>query len=205
MYDFKLIYHQDWENVRLVDNGGFAKLNTTYPYYAHAEAQTKPDLQGRAYKAAWLTNAYTALLYNVTNPGNETTGRKAWQYLNSVVGKEFPIEVESYFHFDRLDINDNYASHLGFLTSSSQKLGTKDMPNPFQISGRNFSDTRKKSMSSLQNIPEKTLTNILRAYMSWRREQRYREYIKHSCGVWLHPWCSSSDRWWEFETLRCRE
>lgn len=117
-------------------------MNTTYPYYAWAEAQTNADLQGRAYKAAWLTNAYTALLYNVTNPSDEKTGRKAWQYLNSTLGKEFPIEYDSSYTFDQLDITAQYGAHLG-LSNGGQILGTNAMPNPFGISSKNFSDTRE--------------------------------------------------------------
>lgn len=123
----------------MIDNGGFANLNQTYPYYALAEAQTNPDLQGRAYKAAWLNNVYSAAYFNVTNPGDKATGRKAWQYLNSNVGKEFPLNTSSLMKFRQFDLSDNFGSYLDSSYETDTKLGNPLYSNPFEISSVNFS------------------------------------------------------------------
>lgn len=47
------------ENISLVDNGGFANLITGYPEVNVWNAQSEPKLRDRAYKAAWMANAYS--------------------------------------------------------------------------------------------------------------------------------------------------
>ena len=54
------------KTLMLVDQGGFTNLNHTYPYYNRTDPQQDPDLLGRAYKAAWLNNAWTMMYMNVT-------------------------------------------------------------------------------------------------------------------------------------------
>ncbi|KAI2278777.1 hypothetical protein LOZ05_000374 [Ophidiomyces ophidiicola] len=128
------------QNVKLVDHGGFSKLNTTYPQYDHEDPQKNPDLYRRAYKAAYLHNALTMLILNVTNPKTDTM--KAWSYLDSTEGKEFPIEI----FFNNLQPNrlgahqdwllwDGVAASPTFNISSSSKV---KYPNPFKITKSNF-------------------------------------------------------------------
>jgi hypothetical protein len=64
----------------LTDRGGFVNLNHTFPRYNRTIPQVDPDLAGRAYKAAWLMNAYTMIYYNVTAMTNETLHTKAFSY-----------------------------------------------------------------------------------------------------------------------------
>ena len=78
-------------NLVLTDRGGFVNFNTTYPRWGREDSQNNPALRERAYKAAWNTNAYTMAFMNVTNISNDTTGRKAFEYLNSEMGKQFPL------------------------------------------------------------------------------------------------------------------
>ena len=59
------LYSTDLTNASLVDNGGFANLVTEYPLVDVHDSQAHPNLQGRAYKAAWMVNAYTMLIMNV--------------------------------------------------------------------------------------------------------------------------------------------
>src|SRR2546421_3753246 len=75
----------------LTDRGGFSQLNHTYPEANVTDAQENPDLYGRAYKAAWINNAYTALYFNVTDINDPSLHTRAWSYLNSYVGKTFPV------------------------------------------------------------------------------------------------------------------
>lgn len=126
------------ENVRLVDRGGFAKLNQTYPMYDHDNAQSNPDLEARAYKAAWLNNAMTALFLNVTNPNNETANIESFSYLNSNVGKEFPLDVTTGTMFDALEVGDNYGNYLNENMETNSDSGNTRYPNPFEITVKNF-------------------------------------------------------------------
>jgi hypothetical protein len=58
----------------LTDRGGFANLNHAVPSFDRSDPQKTPDLYGRAYYATWLSNAYSALYYNITSPFNGTDG-----------------------------------------------------------------------------------------------------------------------------------
>jgi len=61
--EFKVPYNSydssSLENITLVDNGGFANIVPKYPEVDLSDTQAHPNLQDRAYKAAWLVNAYT--------------------------------------------------------------------------------------------------------------------------------------------------
>jgi hypothetical protein len=78
-------------NLRLVDHGGFVNLNHTYPYWDRTDTQANPDLWQRAYKGAWLNNAYSMAFMNVTNLHNSSNpdSPKAFRFLDSYMGKEF--------------------------------------------------------------------------------------------------------------------
>ena len=80
--------------LNITDRGGFAQLNHTYPHWEKTDTQTHPDLQFRAYKAAWLSNALTMAFMNITNFANDTTGIKAFRYLNSALNKTFPLHYK---------------------------------------------------------------------------------------------------------------
>ena len=122
------------QNISLVDRGGFTNLNHTYPYYDHDNAQQNPDLKGRAYKAAWINNAMTMIYLNVTNPKNETSGLKSFSYLNSTIGKEFPLPYSTLMQYDALGISSTFGDYLGLSTSDG------NYTNPFGIDSGNFSD-----------------------------------------------------------------
>lgn len=70
--------------VALVDNGGFSDLSSAYPYPGVWNDTQNPDLQARAYKGAWISNALSAVFLNVTYPGNK--GPK-----NTSKGREFSL------------------------------------------------------------------------------------------------------------------
>jgi hypothetical protein len=144
-----------WSDIKLTDRGGFASMNQTYPYINRDNSQTNPDLRQRAYKAAWLNNAYTALYLNVTNPSDEAKKVKAWSYLNSKVGREFPIQdIKSGSKFEQMRLGDDFATYLSPNFETSSTFGNPDYPNPYNIKAANFSDIGKHehfaSQTSLQ-------------------------------------------------------
>ncbi|KAL1838284.1 hypothetical protein VTJ49DRAFT_2824 [Mycothermus thermophilus] len=56
------------EDLALVDHGGFANMARMYPPpHDRAAFQKDAQLYNRAYAGAWLSNFYTALIFNVTN------------------------------------------------------------------------------------------------------------------------------------------
>jgi hypothetical protein len=134
-----------WTNVVLTDRGGFVNLNHTYPEPNLTNPQINPDLWGRAYKAAWLNNAYTALWYNVTDANNASAGTHSFSYLNSEINSTFILPGNFFEGLDSLVIGgDTYGSYLsdsmsGISNSSDPSLQT----NPFGITSNNFSDISK--------------------------------------------------------------
>lgn len=83
-------------NLRLTDRGGFSKLNQTYPEWNRSDTQDKPEFWTRAYKAAWLNNVYAMAFFNVTDLRNlSDPNSRAFQYLNSTVNKEFPLQYSN--------------------------------------------------------------------------------------------------------------
>ncbi|KAL2019177.1 hypothetical protein VTK56DRAFT_10049 [Thermocarpiscus australiensis] len=115
---------------RLTDRGGFVNLNHTYPYYDRSNPQANPDLWGRAYKAAMIHNFYAMVYFNVTNPANSITGAKAFQYLNSTLGKSFPLAVDSLVNYRAASFTSRYGSYL----FSTDSVGDEPRyPNPFNV------------------------------------------------------------------------
>lgn len=133
--------------VVLTDRGGFVNLNQTYPEYNLSNPQANPDLLGRAYKAAWLNNAYTALYYNVTEPSNQDTDTKAFSYLNSEMNKTFPIPLDDLTTtsgFDALVLTSTFGDYLtNSLSGVSNASDPTQNVNPFGIGSQNFSDIGK--------------------------------------------------------------
>lgn len=122
----------------LTDRGGFANLNHTYPYYDRDHADTNPDLRVRAYKAAWMNNAWTMLYLNVTNPNNSTYGNKSFSYVNSQIGKTFEMPTGgSLSPQNALGVSTEWGNYLsGSVLASSGEPGA--YPNPFNITRDNF-------------------------------------------------------------------
>jgi hypothetical protein len=79
----------------LTDHGGFVNINHTYPEWKKGDTQQNPELLLRAYKAAWLNNALSMAYMNVTNFANQSTGIRAFSYLNSTMNKTFPLHYPS--------------------------------------------------------------------------------------------------------------
>lgn len=111
----------------IVDRGGFVNLNKTYPRWDIGDVQANPNLWYRAYRAAWLRNAYTMAYMNVTNLSNQTTGVKAFSYLNSTLNQAFPLYFPSNESASSLSLN---AQSLTVATDFGEHLmGTEGLSN----------------------------------------------------------------------------
>lgn len=127
------------KNLTLVDHGAFVNINTTNPMADRHGKSNKPDLQTRAYIAAWTTNALFTLTLNVSNPeGVPDEDSKAFSYINSEVGKEFELPDPEYddSRFRSLDILQNMGYYFGF--SLGNKAGSKKFKNPWNVTYDEF-------------------------------------------------------------------
>lgn len=148
----------------LVDHGGFVNINKTYPASDLGDEQVDPRLWFRAYKGAWLTNAFAMAYMNVTSTNNETTGRKSFAYLNSTMGKQFPLYFSdgktairsSNIKPNSLSIATSWGDFLSGTegTSNVSTIGNETKisnftaqapiyPNPFHITSSNWSTIGK--------------------------------------------------------------
>ena len=126
-------------NVTLVDQGGFAEINTTYPHLEFYNTQENPALLERAYKAAWLTNANNMLYFNVTRPNPH-----AFSYLNSKVGQRYPITLETTNPLQSFSVSSDFSSLVNpQLYQSNDTFPTTqsvNYRNPFNITFENYTD-----------------------------------------------------------------
>ncbi|CAG9983189.1 unnamed protein product [Clonostachys byssicola] len=123
--------------LKLVDHGGFADINITAPYDDRRDGPNKPDLRSRAYIAAWMTNAYSMLTLNVTNPRNDSEGIKAFSYIDSELGKSFKLpkpstKVKAYQSLELL-------LDLGGIFDLDGLTKDFALKNPWDIENNNFS------------------------------------------------------------------
>ncbi|KAH6666926.1 hypothetical protein B0J14DRAFT_192364 [Halenospora varia] len=148
----------------LTDRGGFTNLNQTFPEADISDKQKNPDLWMRAYKAAWMTNTFSMLYYNVTTMRNGTT--KPFSYLNTKIGKTFAVPYSGVpMTYDALQSDSTFQSHLKL--SSKIDNATVFSPadvmnatNPFNIQYRNFSSIGVLC-SGAGNADFANITNIL--------------------------------------------
>lgn len=136
------------KGIVLTDRGGFVNLNQTYPEPDLSNPQMNPDLFGRAYKAAWLNNALTAVYYNVTNPANHTAGIQAFSCLNSDINKTFTIPYNSFggppSGYDSLVLTPTFGNYLSdSMSGVANASDPAEILNPFGIGAQNFSEISK--------------------------------------------------------------
>ncbi|KAH8806053.1 hypothetical protein F5884DRAFT_710046 [Xylogone sp. PMI_703] len=122
--------------LNLVDHGGFAALNTTYPEYDQSDAQNNPVLTARAYKAAFLNNIYSMAYMNVTSLRSNVTGTEPFEYLKSYIGKKFPLQYDSSEVYDGLSVSRTYGKYLQIDSFENDNTYT----NPFNITSENFDE-----------------------------------------------------------------
>ncbi|KAG8211256.1 hypothetical protein GTR04_1404 [Trichophyton interdigitale] len=144
-------------NLVLTDRGGFTNIIQKYPYWDRNDSQRNPDLWNRAYKAAWINNVWSMAFMNVTNFRNESDPKsKAFSYLDSFVGKKFPLQNNGsslsslVIEPDSLITNSFFGYYLmgtdmgvNGTRLSSLNVTTPDKPplfsNPWKIDSSNFS------------------------------------------------------------------
>lgn len=108
--------------------------------------QKNPNLYDRAYKAAWLQNAFLMLLWNVTNTKDEKTGKHAFAYVDSQINKTFSLEVPSSLQADgfrSLELNVEFGTFIP--TSSADATNSTKLPNPYHITEANFTNISKQT------------------------------------------------------------
>jgi hypothetical protein len=146
-------------NPAIIDHGGFFAVNKTSPSYDHPDDQIDPQLVYRAYEGAWVTNAVTMLLFNITNQGSEPW-KLPFSYLNSRFGAEYKLpsdaktgEAESYQLSHKSITIGNFYSWLSdalrseFTQTNISKPSTyapaNVPPNPFHINSTSYYDIGK--------------------------------------------------------------
>jgi hypothetical protein len=124
---------------RMTDRGGFVNLNHTYPYFDMDNPQANPDLWGRAYKAAVMHNAFTMMYFNVTNPANNETGVKAFQYVDSAMDKSFPLDADYSNDFRAARFTSRFGSYV-FTANDDLRY-----PNPHNVTDSDWFRTIRTS------------------------------------------------------------
>lgn len=116
-------------NFVITDRGGFADLDTSYSVPDRTLSQDNPALQERAYDAAFLHNAHTMMIYNVTNPSDNETGRAAFAYLDSEIGKSFALNASRGLESHTgLGLSSKFSSYV-----NPTGDGLDGFPNPHNI------------------------------------------------------------------------
>lgn len=154
----------------IVDHGGFVNLNTTYPTWNVGDTQKDPVLYYRAYRAAWLSNAYTMAYMNVTNFRNETTNTKAFSYLNSTMGKRFPLyyadgknAMTTAIQANTLHISQTFGQYLGGAKgiSNTSTIGNDTKTYNFTSSAPIYTNPGKIDSSNFSSISEYLMSQTL--------------------------------------------
>ncbi|KAK4452266.1 hypothetical protein QBC34DRAFT_422951 [Podospora aff. communis PSN243] len=148
------------ENLFLTDRGGFSQMNTTLPPLLVLDGQTNPELQQRAYQAAWLNNAFTMLYLNVTNEKDKPRqGMKSFSYMNSEIDKGFSMPHHSTDDYEYLSLENVFGSYLHLGGSRSGLKGGSNYSNPFNISETEF-DSINDVCAGTVRANRVNLTNI---------------------------------------------
>ena len=146
-------------DLRLVDRGGFVNLNTTYPEYDMENPQKNPDLYGRAFRGAYLNNAYTMLMYNITNDNTGSADGKGFDYIDSEIGKDFPLTALPGDGYQALGMSEEFANYLHFNYANSSLFDIPDYPNPFNVTEEDIAGISLSCAGSGYD-DESTLSNI---------------------------------------------
>lgn len=161
-------YYSDTDsitNLVLTDHGGFAHITKEYPKVDVSDAQNNPNLRERAHKAAWINNAYSMAFMNITSIKTENDSNShAFEYLNSEVGKRFPLMGNGFspsilINPYSIQSSGRYGSYLDGLDQGIDAFKSPDIfnisknithpskpplyPNPFHITSSEFSSICK--------------------------------------------------------------
>lgn len=138
----------------LTDRGGFIDPDHAVPSFDRGDPQKNPDLYGRVYYAAWLSNTYLALHYDVTGPFNGTDGLGPLSAVRSFIGKTYSMSASTYgpkSGYSGLIIDPEFGSYLqelfGVANGTSAPSDSGPPTNPFNIT-RTVFDAISRSSSS---------------------------------------------------------
>ena len=96
-----------------------------------------------------MNNAFSMAYMNVTNTGNETTGLKAFRYLNSTRLEEFPMTVHTGSMYNALSLGPVFGSYLGSAEGSIVLSGDDLYSNPHQVTKDEFESIGKVLSSTV--------------------------------------------------------
>jgi hypothetical protein len=121
-----------------------------------SDPQKNPDLYGRAYQAAWLNNAYTALYYDITVPFNGTDGLKPLSSMNSFIGKTYSMSTSDASNtlYRSLTIDPEFGGYIDAImgvADDGPPLASSDSgipTNPFNVTRSPF-DSISESLLSM--------------------------------------------------------
>ncbi|KAI8724032.1 hypothetical protein NCS52_00260100 [Fusarium sp. LHS14.1] len=121
-------------NLYMTDRGGFIHLNTTNPEHDQRNGVNKPDLKTRAYQAAWYTNGVTMLFMNMSDPTDKVKGTKAFDRIDSKVGKKWKLPIAEIDHttYQSLQFMTEFGRLAG-MTKSFDGKGEEIYKNPHNI------------------------------------------------------------------------
>ncbi|SPO00359.1 uncharacterized protein DNG_03204 [Cephalotrichum gorgonifer] len=137
-------------NLVITDRGGFTDIDITYQSTLDDTAvQSNPDLQARAYEAAYLNNAYTMMVYNITNPKENHTDGAAFSYLRSEIGKTFPLKARTRSQYVTLGLSAQFGNYLDLIG--------KEHLNPYNITSGDLNDINNacagtSDMATISNV-----------------------------------------------------
>lgn len=146
-------------NLRLVDRGGFVNLDTAYPVLDLNRSQENPDLALRAYKGAYLNNAQTMLVLNVTNPNDKEKGIESFSYINSELGREFELASIAGDAYTALGLSWEFGNYLHMEYTNSSFFDVPEYPNPFNVTRDEFRSITIVCSGS-GNADKATVSNI---------------------------------------------
>jgi hypothetical protein len=133
----------------LTDRGGFTNANRSQPDDPNSDSQSSLDLQRRAYKGAWYSNAWTMAYLNVTNPARGGYAH-SFAYLNSSLGEQFPMTQSGFstvLSYDTFLTTLTWGDFLGLdlfsdssnsTNSSTSSTSGITYPNPFDVTTDDF-------------------------------------------------------------------
>ncbi|KAK6535729.1 hypothetical protein TWF694_002178 [Orbilia ellipsospora] len=196
----------------LTDRGGFANFIPDYPEWDRGDTQDNPGLWFRAYKAAWLNNAYSMAFMNVTNIRNQSDPKsEPFTYIHSTIGKRFPLNRNGTtvplldLHPNSLKSSTSFGDYLQDTDKpvegsnpSNDTLGLNVTtpyqpalyPNPFHISDADFLDARI-TCTGAGGLDYANITNIATTcgllYGAPRRQDGSASVIFDPGSLWTIP------------------
>jgi hypothetical protein len=130
----------------MTDHGGFVHINKTNPEHDAQNNDNKPDLKTRAYQAAWYTNGVSMLFMNISEPTNKIKGTKAFDRIDSKMGKKWKLPITEIDHtqYQSLDFLSDFGHIMGVdKTVTGLRDKERIYDNPHNITAEYFDAASK--------------------------------------------------------------